>query len=113
MLQEERLQNAWKRHAEMHKMLKNGLSKLGIEYCVDPSCCLPILNLVKIPDGIEDAKIRATLLNDYNLEIGAGLADFSGSYWRIGLMGASATKQNVALCLSALENVLSDNDNKV
>ena len=67
---------------------------------------LPQLNLVSIPDGIDEAALRHTLLNDYDLEIGAGLGALAGKVWRIGLMGYSSRPTNVRLCLVALENSL-------
>jgi len=57
---------------------------------------------------VEEAKVRAALLNDYNLEIGAGLGALAGKVWRIGLMGESCCKTNVLLCLGALDAVLND-----
>jgi alanine-glyoxylate transaminase/serine-glyoxylate transaminase/serine-pyruvate transaminase len=108
MLKEEGLENAWQRHADMHALLRDGLEKLGVEFIVDESHRLPQLNAVTIPAGKDDAAIRARLLNDYNLEIGAGLGALAGKAWRIGLMGYAARKENVALCLRALEDVLSE-----
>jgi alanine-glyoxylate transaminase/serine-glyoxylate transaminase/serine-pyruvate transaminase len=106
LLQNEGLENAWARHAAMHEILKSGLEKLGISYIVPEQERLPQLNSVYIPDGIDDAKVRGILLNEFNLEIGAGLGDFAGKAWRIGLMGYAARKENIALCLSALEYAL-------
>ena len=60
------------------------------------------MNAVRIPEGCDDAEIRSRLLNDYNLEIGAGLGDFAGKVWRIGLMGHAARDENVDLCVRAL-----------
>ena len=106
LLHEEGLENAWQRHADMHLILRSGLEKLGINYIVPEDERLPQLNSVYIPDGVDDAKVRGILLNEYNLEIGAGLGDFAGKAWRIGLMGYAARKENIALCLSALESAL-------
>jgi len=64
------------------------------------------LNTVWIPEGIDDAAVRSRLLNEYNLEIGAGLGDLAGKVWRIGLMGYSARKENVVLATAALKEVL-------
>lgn len=64
------------------------------------------MNAVYIPEGVDDAAVRTRLLNEYNLEIGAGLGDLAGKAWRIGLMGYAAKKENVALCLKALSDVL-------
>lgn len=106
MLQEEGLENAWARHRKQHEKLKAGLTELGIEFIVDEAHRLPQLNTVVIPAGADDAAIRSTLLNDYNLEIGAGLGALAGKAWRIGLMGYAARNENVALCLAALKSAL-------
>ena len=104
MLQEEGLENAWRRHQVMHEMLAVGLEDLGFSYVVEKeSDRLPQLNTVKLPDAIDEKKIRARLLEEYNLEIGAGLGPFAGKVWRIGLMGYSARKENIELCLGALK----------
>ncbi|MDF5149419.1 alanine--glyoxylate aminotransferase family protein, partial [Vibrio parahaemolyticus] len=54
------------------------------------------------------AKVRAHLLETYNLEIGAGLGALAGKAWRVGLMGYGARSENVALCLKALEESLTE-----
>ena len=59
-----------------------------------------------LPEGVDDAAVRSTLLNEYNLEIGAGLGAFAGKAWRIGLMGYAARSENVTLCLAALKAAL-------
>lgn len=107
LLQDEGIENSWQRHADMHQILKAGLEKLGINYIVPEDERLPQLNSVFIPEGVDDAKVRSILLNEFNLEIGAGLGDFAGKAWRIGLMGYAARKENIALCLSALQQALS------
>ena len=89
-----------------HQELKQGLEALGIQFIVDEAFRLPQLNAVYIPEGVDDAAVRTRLLNEYNLEIGAGLGDLDGKAWRIGLMGYAAKKENVALCLKALSDVL-------
>ncbi len=106
ILQEEGLQNAWRRHALNHEALLAGLETLGLKFIVDKEFRLPQLNAVSFPDSIDDATVRSALLNDYNLEIGAGLGALAGSVWRIGLMGFASNKSNVLLCVSALGNVL-------
>lgn len=106
ILHDEGLENSWQRHQDMHQLLATGLEKLGLDFVVPQAERLAQLNTVLIPQGIDDAKVRAILLNDYNLEIGAGLGQFAGKAWRIGLMGHSANRANVALCLSALKEVL-------
>jgi len=106
MLTEEGLENSWSRHKENHLLLKAGLSELGISYLVDESSRLPQLNSVYIPEGSDDAQVRSSLINDFNIEIGAGLGDLAGKIWRIGLMGHTSRKENVDFCLKALKEVL-------
>ncbi|NGN98281.1 alanine--glyoxylate aminotransferase family protein [Grimontia sp. S25] len=106
MLKEEGLENAWQRHRDMHELLKAELEALGVNFLVDADHRLPQLNAVAVPEGVDDAAVRAKLLNDYNLEIGAGLGALAGKAWRIGLMGYAAKRENVALCAKALKDVL-------
>ncbi|NQV21813.1 MAG: alanine--glyoxylate aminotransferase family protein, partial [Rhodospirillales bacterium] len=108
MLKEEGLENAWARHATMHEALRAGLEAMGLTLHVDAAHRLPQLNAVRIPDGVDEAEVRKRCLADYGLEIGAGLGELSGKVWRIGLMGQSANRNNVLLCLNALETVLAE-----
>lgn len=106
ILQEEGVEKAWERHALHHQALKAGLEAMGINFLVDEAYRLPQLNTVLIPEGVDDAQVRSALLNNFNLEIGAGLGDLAGKVWRIGLMGAACNRTNVVLCVSALESTL-------
>ncbi|MEN3159139.1 alanine--glyoxylate aminotransferase family protein [Alkalimonas sp. NCh-2] len=108
LLASEGLEHAWQRHAAMHQELKTGLEALGLNFVVDEAHRLPQLNSVWIPAGVNDAEVRSRLLQDYNLEIGAGLGDLAGKAWRIGLMGYGARRETIALCLKALSDVLSE-----
>ena len=106
ILQEEGLENAWDRHEKNHQALKAGLEAMGIGFVVKEGDRLPQLNAVWIPEGVDDAAVRKQLLNDFNLEIGAGLGALAGKVWRIGLMGHASCAENVIFCLSSLEAVL-------
>ena len=108
MLQDEGLENAHARHYNNHLVLRAGLEAMGLSFVVDEEHRLPQLNSVTIPDGIDEAVVRSRLLNDFNLEIGAGLGALAGKVWRIGLMGHSSRAENIFLCLSALEAVMAD-----
>ena len=106
LMTEEGLENSWARHARNHEMLRDGLEALGLQFVVDKDYRLPQLNTVTIPDGVDDAAVRARLLNEFDLEIGAGLGDLAGKVWRIGLMGHSSRPENIDFCLSALRKSL-------
>jgi len=106
---EEGLENCFARHMSNHLALKAGLNALGFDYNADPNHQLPMLNAVKIPDGVDDATIRGGLLNRFGIEIGGGLGAFKGKVWRIGIMGHAARQNNVLTFLAALEQLLAEN----
>ena len=107
MLKQEGLANAWQRHRLHHTALVSGLEAMGLGLVVEPDWRLPQLNSVTVPEGVDEARVRSALLQDYGLEIGAGLGALAGKVWRIGLMGHAANRENVLLCLTALEQTLS------
>lgn len=106
ILEEEGLDDAWRRHRENHAKLRNGLEAIGVGYHVPEAERIPQLNAVTIPPGVDDAAVRSRLLGDFDLEIGAGLGPLAGRIWRIGLMGHSSNEKNIAYCLDALGRVL-------
>ena len=108
IVNEEGLEAGWARHQDNHAYLKAGLKDLGIEFLVDESFRLPQLNSVIIPDGLDDSAVRSRLLEEFSLEIGAGLGELAGKVWRIGLMGHSSNTKNVDYCLSALKSILEE-----
>lgn len=99
---EEGVQAASVRHARMHEALAAGVEAAGLTFLVEAKWRLPQLNAVIVPDGVDEAAVRAHVLKRWDLEIGAGLGPLKGKVWRIGLMGASATPWHVRLCLTAL-----------
>ena len=113
MMMEEGIETRIERHARTAAALRAGLEALGLELLADPAYRLNPLTTVRIPDGIDDATVRGTLLRDYDIEIGGGLGEFRGKAWRIGLMGDSARDRNVFALLSALETILNANGYEV
>ncbi len=113
VLFEEGQQAAFVRHARVHESLAAGLEAAGLEMLVAPAHRLPQLNTVKVPEGIDEAAVRAHVLARWDLEIGAGLGPLKGQVWRIGLMGASASPWHVRLCLTALADALTAQGRKV
>ena len=106
MLREEGLEAAHRRHQHNHQALVAGLEAMGLAMAVAPEYRLPQLNSVLIPEGVDDAEVRSTLLREFDLELGAGLGALAGKTWRIGLMGFASNERNVTTCLNALEAVL-------
>lgn len=106
MLHEEGLQAAWARHQANHERLREGLQALGLELLVPEPFRLPQLNAVRVPEGVDEAGTRRTLLEQHGIEIGAGLGPLAGTIWRIGLMGASSRPEAVDRVLQALAQSL-------
>lgn len=108
LVREEGLEARWQRHRRHHEALKAGLAEMNLSLAAQEGRQLWMLNSVTIPAGIDDAKVRTRLLEEYNLEIGGGLGPLKGRVWRIGLMGESSTVANVLLVLTAFERSLGD-----
>ena len=107
MMMEEGQKNRINRHARVAAALRAGAEALGLSLLAEEGHRLNPLTTLSIPEGIEDAKVRRALLNDYDIEIGGGLGEFASKAWRVGLMGESARERNVFALLSALETILS------
>ena len=105
MMMEEGQENRIHRHAKVAAGLRAGAEALGLDLLAEEGHRLNPLTTVSVPDGVEDAKVRRTLLNEHDIEIGGGLGEFAGKAWRIGLMGESARERNVFALLSALETI--------
>ncbi len=106
LIEEEGLEARWQRHQRNHRALKAGMAAIGLAIASQENHQLWTLNSVGIPDGVDDARVRTALLDEFGIEIGGGLGPLKGKTWRIGLMGESSTAGNVLLLLSALERVL-------
>ncbi len=102
----EGLDTVFRRHLENHQALVAGLEDMGMQMLVDEQYRLPMLNAVKVPDGIDEAGVRKALRMEHKIEIGAGLGPLAGKIWRIGLMGHTARPENVNRLLAALKTAL-------
>jgi alanine-glyoxylate transaminase / serine-glyoxylate transaminase / serine-pyruvate transaminase len=106
ILKEEGIENSWKRHKKNGEKLVIELEKIGLKPFVKVDERLPQLTSVSVPEGVDEAKVRTSLLNDYNIEIGASLGELAGKVWRIGLMGYSSNDENINACVIALKEIL-------
>jgi alanine-glyoxylate transaminase/serine-glyoxylate transaminase/serine-pyruvate transaminase len=100
---EEGLEPRIARHKRNANALAAGLEAMGLELHADERYRLPPLTTVRVPEGVDDLKLRVGLLNEHNIEIGGGIAGLAGKIVRIGLMGVGSTEANVFALLSALE----------
>ncbi len=103
---EEGLKARYERHRLHSAALCAGLEALGLTLGAQEGYRAPMLIMVLIPDGVEDAAARRRLLEEFGIEIGGGLGAFAGKAWRIGLMGESCSRANVMRFLEALESIL-------
>src|SRR2546421_7005419 len=107
LIHEEGLSARWTRHELNHRALVAGIEAMGLKMAVAPENRLWSLNAVSVPDGVDDARVRARLLEE-NIEIGGGLGPLVGRIWRIGLMGSGSTGEDVLLVLDALHRALNE-----
>lgn len=105
-IEEEGLEARWARHQRHHLALARGLEAMGLELLPPPQERLWTLNAVRVPGGVDEAAVRRALLADFGMEIGAGLGPLAGRIWRVGFMGASSTREHLALFLGAFDHVL-------
>ena len=106
---EEGLEARWERHLHNQQALVAGVEAMGLELFVkNPADRLVTVTGIRIPEGIDDHKVRGQLLDEFNIEIAGGLGPVKGKIWRVGLMGYSSQRQNVLLFLAAFEKVLLD-----
>lgn len=103
---EEGLENRWRRHRENAVLFWQGLANIGLACHVPEPTRLETLTTVRVPDNIDEAKVRSDLLNQYHIEISGGLGELKGKVLRVGLMGYSSRKENIRLLLSALEDLI-------
>jgi alanine-glyoxylate transaminase/serine-glyoxylate transaminase/serine-pyruvate transaminase len=103
---EEGLEARFARHRRNHEALVAGLAAVGLGLASEEGHRLPMLNAVTVPDRVDEARVRGRLLDEYGIEVGAGLGPMKGNVWRIGLMGESSRRGNVLRVLAALEDAL-------
>ncbi|MCG3748085.1 alanine--glyoxylate aminotransferase family protein [Vibrio cincinnatiensis] len=93
-------------HGAFTTELIKGLAILGLYPLVEKKYRLPQLVTVKVPEYLDEEKLRKVLLDTYDIEIGAGLGKLAGKVFRIGVMGNGARIENMQRLLSALSEVL-------
>jgi alanine-glyoxylate transaminase/serine-glyoxylate transaminase/serine-pyruvate transaminase len=106
IVEEEGLDARWARHERNHRALVASLAGIGLSMLPAEPDRLWTLNAVRVPDGVDEAAVRRHLLDEFNMEIGAGLGPLAGKIWRVGLMGASSSPRLILLLRGALESAL-------
>lgn len=105
LIAEEGLEARWARHQSAHEQLVRGLDGLGISLFTPAGHRCPTINVVNVPDGVDEARVRARLL-DAGVEMGGGLGALAGKVWRIGVMGYNAQESRVDEFIGKLGEVL-------
>lgn len=105
---EEGIENRWERHRRNHLAFVAGIEAMGLSMHVPEGHRLWTLNTPRVPEGIDDARVRKYLLEKFNMEIAGGLGAMAGKVLRIGLMGYGSTAENALLVLECLEAALRD-----
>jgi len=109
IVQEEGLENRWERHRQNQAALIAGVEAMGLKLFVEnPKHRLPTVTGVRVPDGVDDARLRAQLREEFNIEIAGGFGPLKGKLWRVGQMGNCSQKNYVILFLGAFEKALLD-----
>ncbi|HJW90840.1 MAG TPA: alanine--glyoxylate aminotransferase family protein [Anaerolineales bacterium] len=109
MVVEEGLEARFERHRQNARLLWEGLQALDLRLLVPEEYRLPTLTTPLVPAGVDESLIRRRLLDEYNIEVAGGFGQLKGQVWRIGLMGFSSRKENVALLLAAMQDLLKTN----
>jgi alanine-glyoxylate transaminase / serine-glyoxylate transaminase / serine-pyruvate transaminase len=113
IVEEESLEVRWARHERNHKMFLDALKSMGLGVLPPEGERLWTLNAVRVPDGVDEAAVRKHLLDEFNIEIGAGLGPLAGKIWRVGLMGASSSPRLIVLLRGALDSALTRQGHRV
>lgn len=102
---QEGLEQRWQRHRDAHRTFVEGLDRLGLTLFTPATHRLPMLNVINIPDGVDDAQVRGALI-ERGIEIAPGFGPLKGKTWRVGLMGVNADAGRIERLLVALEEAV-------
>ncbi len=103
---DEGLEKRISNHRRNSEALVAGLETAGLRMNTEKECTLPSLNAIRVPEGVDDMKVKQLILDIFNMEIGAGLGELKNQVWRVGLMGMNSCQKNVVFFLEALEVAL-------
>jgi alanine-glyoxylate transaminase / serine-glyoxylate transaminase / serine-pyruvate transaminase len=106
VINDEGIENRWERHRRCHKLFVKGIEAMGLGFHVPESNRIPTLNTVRVPSGVEEAKVRKRLLDGPGIEIAGGFGPLAGKIFRIGIMGPLATEDNVQFFLKEFGKAL-------
>jgi alanine-glyoxylate transaminase / serine-glyoxylate transaminase / serine-pyruvate transaminase len=103
---DEGIENRWERHRRCHRLFVEGIEAMGLSMHVPDGNRIPTLNTVRVPSGVDEAKVRKQLLDGPGIEIAGGFGPLAGKIFRIGVMGPLATEENVQFFLKEFSKAL-------
>jgi alanine-glyoxylate transaminase/serine-glyoxylate transaminase/serine-pyruvate transaminase len=109
VIAEEGIENRWERHRRCHKSFVKGVEAMGLRMHVPEEHRIATLNTVRVPEGVDEAKVRKQLLDGPGIEIAGGFGPLAGKVFRIGVMGPLATEENVQFFLKEFKSALNAN----
>ncbi len=107
VIAEEGIENRWERHRRCHKFFVKSIEAMGLSMHVPEGHRIATLNTVRVPGGVDEAKVRKRLLDEPGIEIAGGFGPLAGKVFRIGVMGPLATEDNVQFFLKEFKRALS------
>ena len=88
LVYEEGLENVFARHQRHAEATRRAVRAWGLELlCLEPREYSSSLTAVMTPAGFDEAELRRSILENFNLSLGAGLGKFKGRVFRIGHLG--------------------------
>ncbi|WP_353110341.1 pyridoxal-phosphate-dependent aminotransferase family protein [Salinisphaera dokdonensis] len=88
MLEEEGLQNVFARHDRHAEATRRAVTAWGFDIvCANPAEYSSALTAVLVPDSVDPDALRRTILENFDMSLGAGLSKLKGKAFRIGHLG--------------------------
>ena len=106
VVNDEGIEKRWERHRRCHRLFVKGIEAMGLSMHVPGAHRIPTLNTVRVPSGVDEAKVRKHLLDGPGIEIAGGFGPLAGKVFRIGVMGPLATEDNVQFFLKEFGKAL-------
>jgi alanine-glyoxylate transaminase/serine-glyoxylate transaminase/serine-pyruvate transaminase len=89
MIREEGLENIFRRHERYGEATRAAVRAWGLEIvCEDPAQYSSSVTAVFMPEGHDADKLRAVILDNFDMSLGAGLSKLAGKVFRIGHLGS-------------------------
>jgi alanine-glyoxylate transaminase/serine-glyoxylate transaminase/serine-pyruvate transaminase len=89
MLKEEGLDNVFRRHGRLAEATRRAVRAWDLDLqAVNPDEYSSTLTAVRMPDGFDEAALRALILEKFNMSLGSGLGRLAGRVFRIGHLGS-------------------------